>query len=140
MSLPPCKYIRKETQAMTDTTQKPELELNDYDIKQEFKNLLFKHMELTKDYDNLLLEIQTLIYDLDDSTQQTFNSILNKYDMEIDDKKKNIINIWQDFSRFDRLYFIGKLFNHQYHKTEQQVLNMLDNIIPTIKTRNDLKG
>ncbi|MDR2008572.1 MAG: siphovirus Gp157 family protein [Alphaproteobacteria bacterium] len=122
---------------MTDSSQKPELD--DYDIKAEFKNLLFKHMELTKDYDHLILEIQELIDGLDSSAQQAFYDILNNYDMEIEDKKKHIAKMWQDFARFDKLYFIGKLFNHSYYETEQQVLNMLDAIIPNIKTRNDIK-
>ncbi|MDR2007764.1 MAG: hypothetical protein LBQ34_02170 [Alphaproteobacteria bacterium] len=114
-------------------------ELDDYDIKQEFKNLLFKHMELTKDYDNLLLEIQKLIDSLDSSTQQAFYDILNNYDMNIEDKKKHIAKMGQEFTRFDKLYFVGKLFNHSYYETEQSALSMLENI-PNIKNRNDIKS
>ncbi|MCL2567163.1 MAG: hypothetical protein FWE18_03600 [Alphaproteobacteria bacterium] len=120
---------------MADSKQKPELD--DYDIKEEFKNLLFNSMGLTSQYDNLLLEIQEFIDTLDISTQLTFYYMVDKYDMKIENQKKTIAKMGQQFDRFDKLYYIGKLFNRKFSETEQQALSIIEQ---HLKQKNNSKN
>ncbi|MDR2007636.1 MAG: hypothetical protein LBQ34_01520 [Alphaproteobacteria bacterium] len=84
-----------------DSNKKPELE--HYDIKQQFNNLLYTSSEITKHYDNLLLKIKDSIEE-----SSPLHELIDNHYKQISDKNRKINGIRQTFKRFYKIYNVEK--------------------------------
>ncbi|MCL2567560.1 MAG: hypothetical protein FWE18_05675 [Alphaproteobacteria bacterium] len=70
---------------------------SNFDINQQFQNLLKNSQESFWDYDNLLLRLKALVNALEQPMQLVFKDIIKIYDKKINDRKANIITIKKEF-------------------------------------------
>ncbi|MDR2008616.1 MAG: hypothetical protein LBQ34_06570 [Alphaproteobacteria bacterium] len=85
---------------MTNVAKRPELE--HYDIKQQFNNLLYNSTKLIEQYDDLLLQIKDSTEDL--SIRELIDNHYNK--IAISSRQMN--GIRHTFRRFYKIYDVEK--------------------------------
>ncbi|MDR2007759.1 MAG: hypothetical protein LBQ34_02140 [Alphaproteobacteria bacterium] len=85
---------------MTNSTKKPELE--HYDIKQQFNNLLYNSTELIKKYDDLLLEIK------ESTESSTIHELIDNHYNKIAISSRQMNGIRHTFRRFYKIYDVEK--------------------------------
>ena len=112
------------------TNTKPE----NFDIKDQFQNLLIYSQEIIKKYDALVHQLQGLPFDsyeqkdADLALSQVFDLIVGAYYLDIR-KRKNSINIITDsFAKFNEVYNIENQI-YKYHLREKELVKECKNII-----------
>ncbi|MCL2566915.1 MAG: hypothetical protein FWE18_02310 [Alphaproteobacteria bacterium] len=90
---------------MTDSVKTPELA--HYNIKTQFRSLLFNSSELIKHYDDLLLKIK-------DSLEETspLHELIEAHYSKIQNTNRQIKGIHHTFKRFDKIYSVEKYLNN----------------------------
>jgi hypothetical protein len=87
-----------------DSHKKPELE--HYDVKQQFNNLLFNCSDIIKHYDDLLLEIKSSIEE-----NSPIHELIEVHYNKIARTSKQINGIRHTFKRFYKIYNVEKYLN-----------------------------
>jgi hypothetical protein len=110
------------------------LKLENFDIKNEFQNLINHSQEIIKQYDALLYHLKNLPFDSFDAQgsdltlTKVFDLIFRSHYMDVEKRKKSISLISNSFEYFNKVYNIENQIQ-EYNLIEKKLIKECKDII-----------